>query len=106
MAKAAVSQLAGDQILDRVEWTTRTTGGWGHKAQCKAEQQIWDRPRANYRKADPHPRTDLEAIRLVKEIFDISTPTASGFSLRRLDGMEIYRWFRAEAEIVRERQSG
>ena len=38
--------------------------------------------------------SDLEAIRSVKEIFDVSAPAASGFSLRRKDGTEIYRWFK------------
>ena len=38
-------------------------------------------------------RSDVEAIHRVKETFSISAPTASGFSLRRKDGMEIYRWF-------------
>ena len=42
--------------------------------------------------------SDLEAIRRVKETFHISAPTASGFSLRRRDGMEIYRWFKTGAE--------
>jgi hypothetical protein len=41
-------------------------------------------------------QSDLEAIRIVKENFRISAPTASGFSLRRKDGAEIYRWFRTE----------
>jgi hypothetical protein len=42
-------------------------------------------------------RSDLEAIRTVKENLHISAPTASGFSLRRKDGMEIYRWFKIDA---------
>jgi hypothetical protein len=42
-------------------------------------------------------RSDLEAIRIVKENFHVSAPTASGFSLRRKDGAEIYRWFKTEA---------
>jgi hypothetical protein len=41
--------------------------------------------------------SDLEAIRILKENFHISAPTASGFSLRRKDGKEIYRWFKTEA---------
>lgn len=41
-------------------------------------------------------RSDLEAIRVVKESFQISAPTASGFSLRRKDGREIYRWFKTD----------
>lgn len=41
--------------------------------------------------------SDLEAIRIIKENFRISAPTASGFSLRRKDGAEIYRWFKMEA---------
>jgi len=35
---------------------------------------------------------------LVKENFLISAPTASGFSLRRRDGMEIYRWFKTDTD--------
>ena len=42
--------------------------------------------------------SDLEAIRSVGQNFDISTPAASGFSLRRKDGREIYRWFKTDAE--------
>jgi hypothetical protein len=42
-------------------------------------------------------RSDLEAIRTVKENLHISAPTASGFSLRTRDGMEIYRWFQTDA---------
>jgi hypothetical protein len=42
--------------------------------------------------------SDLEAIRTIKENFHISAPTASGFSLRRKDGAEIYRWFKTEAQ--------
>jgi hypothetical protein len=38
--------------------------------------------------------SDLEAVRIFKENFHISAPTASGFSLSRKDGMEIYRWFK------------
>jgi hypothetical protein len=44
-------------------------------------------------------RSDLEAIRTVKENLHISAPTASGFSLRRRDGMEIYRWFKTDADL-------
>jgi hypothetical protein len=42
--------------------------------------------------------SDLEAIRTLKENFHIFAPTASGFSLRRKDGAEIYRWFKTEAQ--------
>jgi hypothetical protein len=43
--------------------------------------------------------SDFEAIRIVKENFHVSAPpTASGFSLRRRDGMEIYRWFKTDAQ--------
>jgi hypothetical protein len=42
-------------------------------------------------------RSDMEAIERVKKNFHISAPTASGFSLRRKDGMEIYRWFKPDA---------
>jgi hypothetical protein len=42
--------------------------------------------------------SDLEAIRIVKENFRISAPNASGFSLRRRDGMEIYRWFKTDTD--------
>jgi hypothetical protein len=42
--------------------------------------------------------SDLEAIRILKENFHISAPTAAGFSLRRKDGTEIYRWFKTEAQ--------
>jgi hypothetical protein len=42
-------------------------------------------------------RSDLEAIRTVKDNLHRSAPTASGFSLRRRDGMEIYRWFKTDA---------
>lgn len=48
-------------------------------------------------------RSELEAIRVVKESFHISAPTASGFSLRRKDGREIYRWFKTVGQSVRER---
>jgi hypothetical protein len=47
--------------------------------------------------------SDLEAIRTVKENLHISAPTASGFSLRRRDGMEIYRWFKTDADLKGER---
>jgi hypothetical protein len=43
-------------------------------------------------------RSDIEAIERVKHSFNISAPTASGFSLRRKDGMEIYRWFKPDAQ--------
>jgi hypothetical protein len=41
--------------------------------------------------------SDLEAIRTAKENLRISAPTASGFSLRRKDGREIYRWFKTDS---------
>jgi hypothetical protein len=40
--------------------------------------------------------SDLEAIRTIKENFHIFAPTASGFTLRRKDGAEIYRWFKTD----------
>ena len=40
--------------------------------------------------------SDLEAIRTMKENLHISAPTASGFTLRRKDGAEIYRWFKTD----------
>ena len=43
-------------------------------------------------------RSDVEAIQTVKQSFHISAPVASGFSLRRKDGMEIYRWFKADSD--------
>jgi hypothetical protein len=48
-------------------------------------------------------RSDLEAIRTVKENLKISAPTASGFSLRSRDGREIYRWFKTDADLKGER---
>jgi hypothetical protein len=42
--------------------------------------------------------SDFEAIRIAKQDFRISAPTASGFSLRRRDGMEIYRWFKMDTD--------
>jgi len=42
--------------------------------------------------------SDLEAMRTIKENFHIFAPTACGFSLRRKDGAEIYRWFKTAAQ--------
>jgi len=43
--------------------------------------------------------SDDEAIRTAKENLQFSAPpTASGFSLTRADGKEIYRWFKAAAQ--------
>ena len=42
--------------------------------------------------------SDLEAMRTLRESFHIFAPTASGFSPRRKDGAEIYRWFKTEAQ--------
>src|ERR1700693_3371676 len=42
--------------------------------------------------------SDDEAIPTAKEnLYFSAPPTASGFSLMRQDGKEIYRWFKAEA---------
>jgi hypothetical protein len=42
--------------------------------------------------------SDLEAMRTLRESFHIFAPTASGFSPRRKDGAEIYRWFKTAAQ--------
>ncbi len=55
---------------------------------------VGDKPQIIEKRA----HTDLEAIRTIKENLHISAPTASGFSLRRKDGAEIYRWFKTEAQ--------
>ena len=44
-------------------------------------------------------RSDNEAIRIAKENLKFSVPpTASGFSLRKQDDKEIYRWFKPETQ--------
>jgi hypothetical protein len=43
--------------------------------------------------------SDDEAVRIAKENLKLSAPpTASGFSLRRQDGKQIYRWFKLVAQ--------